>query len=90
MLSFSFITGATKPQTPTFFDKWVVNFKEKMDPDVAIIETLKVQLLEADIKAEKGEKMLDGSTTLVSDTVFCHLVKCMCFWINSAYFHYFS
>ena len=65
---FSFI-GA-KPQSPTFFDKWVINFEEAMDTDVVFIEMLKVQLDAADINTAKGEKMPDCGTTLVLQFIF--------------------
>ena len=69
MLFFSF-TVAAKPEPPTFFDKWVINFEEPMNPDVVIIEMLKVQLSGADINTAKGEKMPDGSTTLILQLIF--------------------
>ena len=41
-----------------------------MNPDVVIIEMLKVKLSGADINTAKGEKMPDGGTTLVLQFIF--------------------
>ena len=41
-----------------------------MNPDVVIIEMLKVKLSGADINTAKGEKMPDGGTTSVLQFIF--------------------